>query len=100
LEWFKQFKRDTDGDDDRLGDLIFSDSRQAVPLQAADLLAWEAQKYKKQSNGDPNGPLRPEYQRALSRLKSLDDFWQFDEPRLKHLESKLAESVKQAIAGG
>jgi len=99
LQWYQQFKRDTDGDDDRLGDLIFSATRQAVPLQAADLLAYEAQRWKKKSTGDPNAPLRNEYKRALCRLKSLNDFWLFDEPRLRQLETALDAGVKQSSAG-
>ncbi len=99
LQWYQQFKRETDGDDDRLGDLIFSVTRQAVPLQAADLLAYEAQRYKKKSKGDVNAPLRDEYKRALCHLKSLDDFWLFDEPRLRNLEGILDTEVKRSTAG-
>lgn len=32
---------------------------------------------------DPNAPLRDEYKRALCHHKSLDDFWLFNEPRLR-----------------
>src|SRR5205085_10362451 len=34
------------------GELSFADSREAVPLQAADLLAYEAHRWAKQSNPD------------------------------------------------
>ena len=96
LQWYQQFSCDTEMGDDRLGDLIFSASSQSAPLQAADLLAYEAQRYKKKSNGDPNAPLRDEYKRALSHLKSLDDFWLFDEPRLRQLEGAVDAIVKDA----
>lgn len=98
-DWYRQFKIETNGDDDRLGDLIFSDSRQAVPPQAADLLAFEAQRYKKKSKGDPNAPLRDEYKRALGHMKDLNDFWLFDEPRLRQLEGILDAAVKESSAG-
>ena len=95
-EWYRGFKRDTNGDEERLGDLTFADSRQAVPLQAADLLAYEGQRYKRKSHGDPDTPIRAEYMRALRRFRSQDDFWLFDEPRLRNLEGILDAAVKES----
>ena len=102
-DWYRGFKldikREGNGDDECLGDLVFADSREAVPLQAADLLAYEGQRYKRKSNGDPDAPIRTEYMRALRRFKSQDDFWLFDEPRLRNLENKLDADVKRTTAG-
>lgn len=74
-----------------LGGLTFEDSRSAVPLQAADLLAYEAHRYAKRANGDRNFPVRREYQRALAHIKSIDDFHLYDAPRMAKLRRWLAE---------
>ena len=99
LRCYLKLQQESIADDDPLrfsfGDMIFSDSRDAVPLQAADLLAYEAHRYKKKSDGDPAAPLRNEYFRALRNFKSMDDFWIFDEPRLKSLEAQVEALAKE-----
>lgn len=83
----------------RWGDLTFADSKQAIPLQAADLLVYEAHRYCKRSikEGDRNWPMRPEYRRAITRAISKDDFWLFDAARFERLERHLTVRVKKAL---
>jgi len=73
----------------KLDGLTFDDSRRALPLQAADLLVYEANRYCKNAKGDPTFPVRPIYRRALKRIKSRDDFWLFDLPRLREIVPRL-----------
>jgi hypothetical protein len=74
-----------------IGELTFADSKIALPLQAADLLAYEGHRYGKQSHakGDANFPMRDEYRRALCRFRTKDDFWLFDGPRFRTLINNL-----------
>jgi hypothetical protein len=76
-----------------LGDLTFADSRIAVPLQAADLLAYEAHRYAKKAQGDANSPVRDEYRRALAHFRTREDFHLFDGVRLQNLQQTLARMV-------
>lgn len=80
-----------DNDDYRfiLGSLEFEDSKIATPLQAADLLVYEAHRYCKQAikAGNSNLPMRTEYHRALARAKSKEDFLLYDKPRFERLET-------------
>jgi hypothetical protein len=69
-----------------IGDLTFATDIDAVQLQAADLLAYEAHRYAKGAKGDKQYPMRNEYRRALTRFKSKHDFWLFDEERFANLE--------------
>ncbi len=80
-----------------LGELTFADSRIAVPLQAADLLAYEAHRYAKKAQGDNTSPMRDEYRRALAHFRTREDFHLFDHPRLQNLQRTLAKMVE---AGG
>ncbi len=73
----------------KLDGLTFSDSRVALPLQAADLLAWEAYQYCKSAKGDPRFPIGRTYRRALKRIRSKEDFWLFDRPRLEEMIPRL-----------
>jgi hypothetical protein len=77
-----------------LGDLTFADSRIAVPLQAADLLAYEAHRYAKKAQGDANALMRDEYRRALAHFRTRDDFHLFDGVRLQNLQRTLAKMVE------
>jgi len=90
-------KHDRDPLADRIGDLTFAESDKAIPLQAADLLAYEAHRYAKSANGDPNHPVRLEYRRALSRFRSKDDFWFFDEKRFTGLNRVLTDAVLESV---
>lgn len=69
----------------RIGELTFADSRIATPLQAADLLAYEAHRYCRLSKGDSKHPASDVYRRATRRMKSKDDFWLFDYDRLQQI---------------
>ncbi len=73
----------------KLDGLTFSDSRVALPLQAADLLAWEAYQHCKAAKGDPRFPIGRTYRRALKRIRSKEDFWLFDRPRLEEMIPRL-----------
>ncbi len=68
-----------------LGDLTFADSKIAMPLQAADLLAYEAYKYAQKANENKSQKIHPVYARALKRMRDRDDFWLFDRPRLQSI---------------
>ena len=74
-----------------LGDLTFSESVRALPLQAADLLAYEAFKYAKWANGNPDAKVRPAYMLALRNFRSKQDFWLYDAQRFANIE----KTVKQ-----
>ena len=81
----------------RLGELTFADSKDALPLQAADLLAYEAHRYAKKADGDQHYPVRSEFGRALRRFRSVEDFWFFDQVRMTHLKRLLDHAVEEAI---
>ena len=71
-----------------MGTLTPDDSRIAVPLQAADLLAYEAREFSEKvlESGKAEIDMMSEtYKRALVNMRSMDDFWLFDKPRLDFL---------------
>jgi len=78
----------------RMGDLTFADSRLALPLQAADLLAYEANRYCKSAGGDPTFPASSIYRRALKRIRSKEDFWLFDHVRLQNMIKRWFDEEK------
>jgi hypothetical protein len=98
LQAFTRLKQFTVGRDGPLnikfGDLTFADSQKAVPLQAADLLAYEAHRWAKKADGDRNFPMRQEYLRAMSRAKSVDDFLFFDRTRMQSLLQAMSSAEK------
>ena len=81
----------------KLGDLTFAFSDRALPLQAADLLAYEAYKYAIWANGDHTVQVRPSYMLALRNFRSRDDFWLYDARRFadirKHAQNTTARSL-------
>ncbi len=77
-----------------IGDLTFVDSARAWPVQAADLLAYEAYKYAIWADGDLTVKVRPSYMLALRNFRSRDDFWLYDAQRF----SNLRRSVQQIAA--
>jgi len=79
---------------DSLGELTFADSKKTLPLQAADLLAYEAFKYAIFANGDKNAKVRPQYMCALKNFRSMNDFWLFDQPRMENLLKAVKNSVQ------
>jgi len=74
----------------RLGELTFASSAKAVPLQAADLLAYQAHKWAKEANGNANHSVNSVYRRALTNIRSMDDFWMYDAQRFSYIE-RMAE---------
>jgi len=78
----------------RCGDLTFADSERALPLQAADLLAYEANQYCKAAGSDQLFPVGLVYRRALKRIRSRDDFWLFDRPRLQSIIPRSLDEKK------
>jgi hypothetical protein len=96
---YNQIKRDAIAENDEdsgrcLGGLSFADSRCALPLQAADLLAYEAARYCRDARGNPAHPTNPVYARALRNMRSREDFWLFDRARLQILLSIKDHSEK------
>lgn len=57
----------------QLGDLVFADSRDACPLQAADLLAYEINRYAKSRTSGQRPKPRVVLMRALSSLRDMRD---------------------------
>lgn len=81
----------------KLGDFGFADSKAASPLQAADLIAYEAHRYAKAAKDNERHPVRNEYRRALKRFKSQDDFWMFNAKRFQSLDEFLERSAANAV---
>jgi hypothetical protein len=77
-----------------LGDLSFADSRRTLPLQAADLLAYEAFKYAKWAKGNPHAKMRRTYMLALRNFRSKEDFWLYDADRFAAI-ARLAERMRR-----
>jgi len=65
-----------------LGDIGFADSIEAIPLQSADLLAYEMHRYAKREVRNLEN-MREEYRIALCHMKSIEDFWLFDGRRFE-----------------
>jgi hypothetical protein len=76
---------------EKVGEFGFADSIKATPIQAADLLAYEAHRYSKEARGDPSFRMRDSYIRAISRHRSPLDFQLADGPGLAPLKKKFAE---------
>lgn len=78
-----------------MGDFTPSDSETALPLQAADLLAYEARLFGEAviSSGNINSPMRISYRRALRNMRSREDFWMFDSVRFGWLEKEVPEAI-------
>jgi len=68
-----------------MGDLTFASSEVALPLQAADLIAYAAHTWAKEANGNENHPVSPVYMRALRNFKTKEDFCLYDGRRIKNL---------------
>jgi hypothetical protein len=102
MQQFAEVKRILRADNDRvverIGGLAFEDSKVALPLQAADLLAYEAHRYAKAAQGDKNHPTRVEYTRALRNFRHRDDFWLFDGVRFQHLKM-IADAIQRQESG-
>jgi hypothetical protein len=83
-----------------LSQLTFADSKIVVPLQAADLLAYEAHRYAKgPRTRDKNAPIREEYRRALRNAKTIEDLWLFDEARLRNLAAAIVQHAAGKLNG-
>jgi hypothetical protein len=79
LERFAQLKENLTERRDRLGDFVFSPRMEATPLQAADMMAYQATKYAEQRVETGNPRVEPNYyfRRLMERknnLRFLDDY--------------------------
>jgi len=86
---YAEVKKLASGDrvfENSLGELTFADSEVALPLQAADLIAYAAHNWAKEANGNQNHPVDPIYMRALRHFRTQDDFWLYDARRMAHLK--------------
>lgn len=79
-----------------MGDLTMADGEVAVPLQAADLLAYQTKKYAERLVKSGREIVKMEHVRALANLRSREDFWLFDRKRFTQLENAFAEIDKKA----
>ncbi len=86
-ECFTVVKREAENEPigERIGSHGYADCRHAAPLQAADLLAYQAHKYCRTAAGDHNFKVGEIYNKALRRFQHKDDFWLWDEGRFEHL---------------
>jgi hypothetical protein len=80
-----------------LGDLTFADSQRALPLQAADLLAYEAYQYAIWADGDATKKMRPSYMLALRNHLSRDDFWLYDAQRFANLRKYVQKATARSL---
>jgi hypothetical protein len=80
-----------------LGDLRFADSKHALAIQAADLLAYEAYKYAIWADGDPSKQMRPSYMLALKNFRSRDDFWLYDARRFANLRKYVEMATARSL---
>jgi hypothetical protein len=76
---------------DAFGQLAFVDSKDAAPIQAADLLAYELHRYGKRK--DQQAKPRMEMLRAMVRFKTIQDFWLFDNTRFTNFRAALEQSA-------
>jgi len=94
---FLRIKSQMKGDGScQIGSLNFSDSKDAAPLQAADLLAYELYRWRKRKDERNDETLRPEMMAALARFRTKDDFWLFDAPRFASLIKYVEATAKRA----
>lgn len=99
LECFTKLQSESKAEHDELwthlGSLTFAQSNDSAPLQAADLLAYEIHRYyKKWRGGIGDVHMRKEGLRAMTRVKTRDDFWLFDKTRMANLTNTLEAAVR------
>ncbi len=94
-DYFK--KRDPDIHSS-MGDITMADGDIAVPLQAADLLAYQTKKFAERFLRTGREIVRIEHVRALANLRSKEDFWLFDRKRFSQIESAFAEIDRKLAA--
>jgi hypothetical protein len=82
----------------KVGDLTFADSKRALPLQAADLLAYEAYRYAIWADGDVTKQARPSYMLALRNFRSRDDFWLYDARRFANLRKYVGMATAKSLS--
>ncbi|HMH12193.1 MAG TPA: DUF3800 domain-containing protein [Edaphobacter sp.] len=89
-----------DGDPayEKVGEFGFNDSIKATPIQAADLLAYEAHLYSKEARGNPAFLMRDSYIRATSRSRSPLDFQLADDAKFASIKRTFAEIDSQLRA--
>jgi hypothetical protein len=83
---------------ENIGEFTTADSERALPLQAADLIAYEAYQYAIWAKGDRTTKVRPAYHMALRNFRSEQDFWLYDEPRFQKI-ALLAETLRKKDGG-
>lgn len=74
-----------------MGEITMADGDVAVPLQAADLLAYQTKKYAEKLLRTGREIVRVEHVRALTNIRSKEDFWLFDRSRFAQIEKAFAE---------
>jgi Protein of unknown function (DUF3800) len=74
-----------------IGQFSLADSVDAPPLQAADLLSYEAKKYAEHFLKTGRDDMRERYIRALTNIRSREDFWLFDQKRFDSWQRRLAK---------
>jgi len=73
-----------------IGQFTLADSVDAPPLQAADLLSYEAKKYAEHFLKTGHDDMRDRYIRALTNIRSREDFWLFDQKRFDAWQRQMA----------
>jgi hypothetical protein len=74
-----------------IGQFSLADSEDAPPLQASDLLSYEAKKYAQHFLETGRDDMRERYIRALTNIRSKEDFWLFDEKRFDAWQRQMAK---------
>ena len=80
---------------DKLGDMVFSSRQEAVPLQAADLVAFVATKYGEAKILDRSAPPSYEFQRIMERPNNRLRF--FDERGLKLILGRCPSQFRTSL---
>lgn len=74
-----------------IGQFGLADSVDAAPLQAADLLSYEAKKYAEHFLKTGRDDMRQRYVRALTNIRSREDFWLFEKKRFDAWQRRMAK---------
>ena len=82
----QQFAKSNPDTYSSIGQFSLEDSENAPPLQAADLLSYEAKKYAEHFLKTGRDEMRDRYVRALTNIRSREDFWLFESKRFDALK--------------
>jgi len=82
----------------KLNECLFRDDRKVIPLQAADLLAYEVRRYVWERLTKPNPPVRPAYQRIKDSFAVRLNQGPYRERLFRCYDKRFLDSVMRAMA--